>query len=82
MMIKKCFQYIATVALNYKKIGRNSPRMLKSKPFINKYKKREINYPSQKDEWKKIEKNNLAIALNVLYITHFKTQIMKNKSFF
>ena len=27
-----------------------------------------INYPSEKDEWKKIESNNLTIALNALYI--------------
>ena len=27
-----------------------------------------INYPSEKDEWKKIESNNLTIVLNALYI--------------
>ena len=26
-----------------------------------------INYPSEKDDWKKIEKNNPIIVLNVLY---------------
>ena len=26
-----------------------------------------INFPSEKDDWKKFEKNNLTIALNVLY---------------
>ena len=34
--------------------------------MINKNKWEEINFPSEKDDWKKIEKNNLTIALNVL----------------
>ena len=36
-------------------------------PFINKYKWDGINFPSEKDSWKTIEKNNVTIALNVLY---------------
>ena len=39
----------------------------KIKSFINKYNWEGINFPSEKDDWKKFEKNNLAIALNVLY---------------
>ena len=41
--------------------------MTKIKPFINKYKWEVINFPSENDDWKKYEKNSLAIALNVLY---------------
>ena len=26
-----------------------------------------INYPSEKDDWKNVEKNNLTIAVNVLH---------------
>ena len=26
-----------------------------------------MNFPSEKDDWKKFEKNNVTIALNVLY---------------
>ena len=60
-------------------------------PFINKYNWKGINYPSEKDEWKQIEKNNLTIALKVLYaktrkhiLPRFqnKTQSVKNKLFF
>ena len=29
----KCFQYAATVALNHEKIGKNSERITKTKPF-------------------------------------------------
>ena len=39
----------------------------KIKSFINKYNWEGINFPSEKDDSKKIEKNNVATALNVLY---------------
>ena len=60
-------------------------------PFINKYNWKEINLPSEKDDWKKLEKNNVSIALNVLYTKIEKhtllmfqniTQILKNKLLF
>ena len=34
---------------------------------MNKYNWEEINFPSEKSCWRKIEKNNGANALNVLY---------------
>ena len=36
-------------------------------PFINKYNRCGINFPSEKDDCIKFEKINSAIALNVLY---------------
>ena len=48
-------------------------------------------FPSEKDDWKKFEKNNVTIALNVLYAKKEKnipclfqkiTQIAKSKLFF
>ena len=33
----KCFQYIATVALNHEEVGNNSQRKSKIKLFISKY---------------------------------------------
>ena len=60
-------------------------------PFINKYNWKEINLPSEKDDWKKLEKNNVSVALNVLYTKIEKhtllmfqniTQILKNKLLF
>ena len=41
--------------------------MTKIKAFVNRYNWEGINFPSEKDDWKKFEKNNLKIALNVLY---------------
>ena len=63
----KCFQYTVTVALNHEEIKKHSERIIKIKPFINKYNWKGITFPSEKDDWKKFEKNNLTIALNVLY---------------
>ena len=63
----KCFQYAVTVALNHEEIGKHSERITKIKPFINKYNWEETNFSSEKDDWKKIEKNNEKIALNVLH---------------
>ena len=37
------------------------------KPVINRYNSEGINLSSEKDDWKKYEKNNVTIALNVLY---------------
>ena len=63
----KYLQYAVTVALNYKEITKDPQRMTKCKPFINKCNWKGIKFPSGKYKWKKFEKNNAAIALNVLY---------------
>ena len=68
----KCFQYIVVVVLNHEEIGKYNKRITKIKVFINKYNWEEIHYPSGKDDWKEIQKNNLAIALNVLYAKNQK----------
>ena len=52
----KCFQYAVAVALNYEEIKKDPQRVTKIKPFINQYNSEE-----------KFEKNNVTIALNVLY---------------
>ena len=53
--------------LNHKEIRKNPERITKIKPVVNKYKLEGINFPSEKDAWKKYEKNNLMTALNVFY---------------
>ena len=77
----KCFQYAVTVALNYEEIKKESQKMTKLKTFIDKYNLAEINYLPEKDDWKKIQENNLTIALNVLYTIKEKicpTYVSKN----
>ena len=63
----KCFKYDVTVALNHAKIGKHSKTITKIKPLTNKYNWEEINFPSEKDNWKKFEKNNRTKAINILY---------------
>ena len=64
----KCFQYAVTVALNQEEIEKHAERIIKIKPFVNKYKWEGIIFPSAKGHWKKFEKNNLIISRNVLYV--------------
>ena len=63
----KCFQYIVTVGLNLKEIGKNLERITKIKPIRSKYDWEETNFSSEKDDWKKFEKNKRTITLNVLH---------------
>ena len=63
----KCFQCAVTVALNHEEIKKDPQGITKIKPVINKYNWKGINFPSEKDNWEKFEKNNVTNALNVLY---------------
>ena len=74
-----------------KKSKKDPQRITKVKPIINKYNWEEINFPSEKDDSKKFEKNYVTIAVNVLYAVKEKyillmfeniTQTVKNKLFF
>ena len=46
----KCFQYAATVALNYKETESHPERVSNIEPFINKYNCEGINGPSKSDD--------------------------------
>ena len=63
----KCFQYPLSAVLSYEETKKDSQRITKIKPFINKYNWEVIKFPSEKDDWKKFEENNVIIAFNVLY---------------
>ena len=64
----KCSQYAAAVALNYEVTKCNPARVSNIKQFIHKYNWEGIKYPSKIDDWKKFEKNNLTVTLNILFI--------------
>ena len=64
--------YSVTVVLNNEKIKRYSKRITKIEPFANKDNWQGINYPSEKNYWEKIVKNDLTIAPDVLYATNGK----------
>ena len=54
----KCFQYAATIALNYKGTDSNPVRVSYIKPFVNKYNWEGINHPSKLDDWKRFQELN------------------------
>ena len=66
----KCFQYSMTVALNHQNIDNHPERISKFKPFIDQYNWDGIDFPAGIKDWKKFERNNKTIALNILYVPH------------
>ena len=63
---KKLFQYAVKVSLNDEEIKTDPQRITKIKPFINKCNLEGTNFPSEKDDWKKFQKNNATIVLKCL----------------
>ena len=66
----KGFQYSITVALNHQNIENHPERISNIKPFINQYNWEDIDFPAGIKDWKKFERNNKTIALNILFIPH------------
>ena len=62
------FSYAETVALNYGETESHPERVSNIEPFLNKYNWDRIRYLSKINDWKKFEKNNSTITLNILYI--------------
>ena len=54
--------------MSYKEIKWNPEKTSDLKQIMNKNNGNQIKYPSKIDDWKKIERNNPTIVLNVLYI--------------
>ena len=65
-----CFQYSITVALNHQNIENHLGRISNIKPFIDQYKWESVDFPAGITDWKKFERNNKTIALNILFIPH------------
>ena len=66
----KYFQFAVTVMLNYEEIKKDPQIITKIKPIVYKYTWEGINYPSEKDDRKKFEKNNATIALSVFFVCY------------
>ena len=69
------FQYAITALLNHQNINHNPERISKIKPFINNYNWADIEFPSHSEDWGKLECNNKAIALNILYVPYKTKEI-------
>ena len=65
---RSCFKYALAVALNHHKIDNHPERVSKLRPYINNYNWSDIYFPVELKEWKKFEKNNESIALNILFV--------------
>ena len=63
-----CFQYALVAALNHDKIN-NLPEIVSNlRRYINCYNWQGIYFPVDLKDWKKFEKNNESIALNILFV--------------
>ena len=62
------FQNALDDALNYQNIEKHPQRISKLKPYINKYNWVGIEFPAGPKDWKKFDRNNKAVALNILFI--------------
>ena len=71
----KCFQCSITVALNHQNIENHPERISNIKSFINQYNWEEIDFLAGIKDWKRFERNNKAIALNILFVPHNKNEI-------
>ena len=66
----KCFQYSLTVALNHQIIENHPERISNIKTFTDQYNWEGIDFPAGIKDWKKFERNNKTIALNIMFIPH------------
>ena len=66
----KDFENALDDALNYQNIETHPERISKLKPYINKYNWEGIEFPAGPKDWKKFEKKQNKIALNILFIPH------------
>ena len=59
------FEHALDDASNYQTIEKDTQRISKLKPYINKYNWKGIEFVAGPKKWIKFEKNNKTIALNV-----------------
>ena len=63
----KCFQFAATLALNFDNINNHPEKISKIRPFIDQYNWKDIDFPAASKDLKKFELNN-KVALNILFV--------------
>ena len=65
----KCFQYAATLALNFDKINNHHEKISKIRYFIDQYNCKDIDFPATSKDWKRFELNS-KVVLNILFVPH------------
>ena len=66
----KCFQYSTTVALNHQNSENHHERKSNIEPFTDQYNWEGIEFPAGIKCWKRFERSNKTIALNILFAPH------------
>ena len=75
------FEDVLDDVLDYQTIEAHPERISKLKPYINKYNWEGIEFPARPKDWKKFDRNNKTITLNVLYVQYnTKTISVANRS--
>ena len=66
----KYFQYSIVVALNHQNIENHPERISNIGIFTDQYNWEGIEFPAGIKDWKRFERNNKTIALNILFVPH------------
>ena len=75
----KCFQYSITVALHHQDIKNHPERITNIGPHVGLYNWEGIEFPAGIKDCKRFERNNKAIALNILLAPHNEKTINKSR---
>ena len=70
-----CFAYSIVVELNHQNIKNHPERTTNIIPVVDKYDWSHIDFPAGIKDWKKFEKNNDSISLNILQVPHNEKDI-------
>ena len=69
------FQNALNDLLDYQRIKKDPQEISKPKPYINQYNWKDIKFPSDKEDWKELDQSNKEIALNILFVPHYKKEM-------
>ena len=65
-----CFQNALNDALDYQRIKKDPHKISKIKPYISQYHWKDIVFLSHQKYWKRFEKNNKTIVMNIVFVPH------------
>ena len=76
---EECFKWAVIAALHHEEISSHSERISKLEPYSDLYNWKGLDFPMTVNQIDKFEKNNLDIAVNVLYLHRPKEGKSKGK---
>ena len=78
---EECFKWAIIAALHHEEIRNDPQRISKLKPYVGRYNWDGLEFPVAKEAIGKFEKNNLDIAINVLYISGKNINIQRKSKY-